>query len=319
MDEQHGMDMINPKALRAVRKRREMTQEDLASALKCSKDTVSRWERGTPTRVRLRYRKALCDTLRVNWEKLTTLPEQPEGSLYRFLMAKMPISKRFRTSVLLAAKRYGVPPHYVLDLAPLLFVIVAERSLLARRRQLNAIHAVFDDAEQKLRDNCGHLGEIITARSIGAENQLDEEKKSLKNSDVFGRDIAYEIWNEGDEGPFVHFVRELMKGLPEGAISDIDTFDGDMIDDYTIADDTLADCLGLQNELERESSLIDYVRCGMIDLNECVRIRRESNEEGYRRWLSDELERADQEQQSLLELVGFDEDKADIPGPEVQQ
>lgn len=313
------IDMINPKALQAARKRRGMTQEDLAKALRCSKDTVSRWERGASRRVRTRLQKALCNTLRVKWVKLTTPPEQHEGSLYRSLVAKVPISRRFRTSVLLAAKRYGVPPHYVLDIAPLLFVIVAERSLLERRKQLDAVNDVFKEAKQKLRGNCDHLGEIIAARSIGAENQLDEEKKSLDNSDVFGRDITYEFWNEGNEGPFIHFVRGLVKELPEGAVSGIDSLDGDMIDDYTIAADTLADCMGLPNELEQESSLIDYVRRGTIDLNECMRIRRERNEDGYRQWLADELERADQELQSLPELFGFDEDKADTPESEAQQ
>ena len=319
MSDQPGNDMINPNSLRAARKRREMTQEDLAYALKCSKDTVSRWERGTSKRVRPRYRDTLCDTLRVKWEKLTTPPEQHEGSLYRSLMAKVPISRKFRTSVLLAAKRYGVPPHYVLDIAPLLFVIVAERSLLARRRQLDAVYDVFDEAELKLRGNCAHLGGIIAACGIGAEDQLHEEEKSLENRDVFGRDITYKCWDEGDEGPFIHFVNELVKGLPEGAVSGIDSLDGDMIDDYTIAADTLADCMGLPNELEQESSLIGYVRCGTIDLNECMRIRRERDEDGYRQWLSDELERADQEQQSLPELFGFDEDKADTPESEAQQ
>ena len=58
--------VINPKALRTARKRRNMTQEKLAEAVKCTKDTVSRWERGTSRKVRSRLRDPLCTALGVN-------------------------------------------------------------------------------------------------------------------------------------------------------------------------------------------------------------------------------------------------------------
>ncbi len=74
---------IHPEALRVTRKRKNMTQEKLAEALKCSKDTVSRWERGTTLQVRPRLRDALCVVLRVKWEKLSEPPDETEDPWVR--------------------------------------------------------------------------------------------------------------------------------------------------------------------------------------------------------------------------------------------
>ena len=74
---------INPKALKAIRKQRRMTQQQLADAIRakfkgCTKDTVSRWERGKSLRVRGHLREGLCDVLRVEWEQLTEPPNQSQ-------------------------------------------------------------------------------------------------------------------------------------------------------------------------------------------------------------------------------------------------
>ena len=131
------------------------------------------------------------------------------------------------------AERFNVRPREVVDLAPLLFLIVAERSLLERERRLQKIYATLQEADEKLLANAAHLGNIITARSTSADDQLDEEEDSLRKRDVFGRTIKYEFWIEGDEGPFVHFIRDLTKDLPKGAVTSVDSFDGDIIERVT--------------------------------------------------------------------------------------
>ncbi len=45
-------DKLNRETLKAIRGRRGLTQQQLADAIKCTKDTVSRWERGISSRVR---------------------------------------------------------------------------------------------------------------------------------------------------------------------------------------------------------------------------------------------------------------------------
>ena len=302
---QNLTDAINPQALKAARKRRGMSQQQLADAVHaiakgCTKDTVSRWERGKTLSVRSYLRKPLCDVLRVKWEKLTEPTDQPED-IAGDAKSKVSIGKSVRTSLQLVAERYDVRPRDVLELAPLLFLIVAERSLLERKQRLQVIYAALQEADEKLLNNCAHLGGIVVARSVSAEDQLQEEEESLSKRDVFGRTIKYEDWAEGDEGPFVHFVRELAKDLAKDAVTSIDSFDGDMIESYQIAGDTLRECTGISEDEEQGQSLLRYIRCGVIDFAECLRIKRSGDEADYRQWLSDELARAEEESHRLLE------------------
>ena len=284
---------IHPKALYVARKRKNMTQEKLAEALKCSKDTVSRWERGATLQVRPRLRDALCIVLRVKWEKLSEPPDETEDPWVR--TKQISVSMDLRNSLQLVAERYGVRLQNVLEIAPLLFVIVAERSLMWRQKRLKEISAVWNEAEGALLNRSGHLGGVIAARSVSAEEQLQEEEKSLERRDVFGRDIDYLQWTEDNEGPFLHYVRELMKGLPEGAVTDIESFNGDTIGAFDIASDTLEKCTGLSRNNEEDRPVIGHIRLGFIDLGECMRVRRDRDESGYRQWLSDELERIKEE------------------------
>lgn len=54
-------------------------------------------------------------------------------------------------------------------------------------------------------------------------------------------------------------------------------------------------CTGLSRENKMDRSVIGHIRLGFIDLGECIRVRRDREESGYRQWLSDELERIRQE------------------------
>ncbi|MCY3821587.1 MAG: hypothetical protein OXH52_19910 [Gammaproteobacteria bacterium] len=157
------------------------------------------------------------------------------------------------------------------------------------------------EVEKKLLDNCAHLGGIVAARSISSEEQLGEEEESLNKRDVFGRTIKYEYWREGDEGPFVHFIRELAKDLPKDAVTFIGSTDGDMIGSYHIADDTLRAVTGISEEEELGKRLFDCIRYGEIDFAECLRVKRNGNEESYRQWLSEELSRAQEETRRRLQ------------------
>ena len=255
--------------------------------------TVSRWERGSTRHIRPRLRDALCIALRVEWKELSEPPGKPKDSWVR--TKQISVDMDVRNSLQLVAERYGVRMQQVLELAPLLFVLVAERSLIWRRKRLKEIAEVWSKADDALKNKCGHLGGIVTARDFSAEEQFAEEEKSLGRRDVFGRSIEYEFWQEGDEGPFLHFVHKLMKDLPEGAVSYIESSDGDTIDAYEVASDTLEKCTGLSIDSEEDRPVIGHIRFGFIDLGECMRVRRDRDESGYRQWLSDELERIKQE------------------------
>ena len=78
-------------------------------------------------------------------------------------------------------------------------------------------------------------------------------------------------------------------------MTSIGSFDGDMIEGYQIADDTLRECTGISEDDEHDQNLLYYIRYGVIDFAECLRIKRDRDEADYRQWLSDELTRAEEE------------------------
>ena len=288
-------DTINPLALKAVRGKLGMTQQQLADAIHdvakgCTKDTVSRWERGKSQHVRSHLRKALCTVLQVKWEELTKPNYQPEN-IGSDAKTKVSIGKRVGTSLQLVAERYNVRTRDVLNLAPLLFLIVAERSLLERERRLKEIDAVLEEAEKKLLENRAHLDCNI---SDTVYDELQEEEDSLSKRDVFGRTI------NDNEGPFAHFIRHLTKDLPKDAVTYIDSFGSNMIEHYQIADDTLRKRTGIIEDEEQGQNLLHHIRSGSINFTECCRVKRDQDETGYRQWLSDELARAEQESKRRL-------------------
>ena len=305
-------DAINPLTLKTARKRRGLTQGQLARDIKCSKDTVSRWERGKSRRVRSHLRKPLCDALQVTWKRLTEPTIEQRQHLTGDVTTKVPIRKDMRASLQLVAVRYGVSPTEVVNLAPLLFLIVAERSLLTRERRLKEMNAVVEEAEWKLLDNSAHLGGIVCARSISADDILEQEKKSLSKRDVFGRIIEYQYRSGTDEGPFARYVRDLAKDLPKHAVTCIESFGGDMVETYRIAEDTLHEFTGITEDDENGKRLLHYIRCGFIDFAECLRVRHDGPEEAYRQWLSDELVRAESESKRELKALLDDIDVSPV-------
>ena len=283
-------DTINPLALKAARKRHGLSQKQLADAIRCTKDTVSRWERGTSSRVRSHLRQPLCEALHVEWEQLTQSADQASGfptSLNPTV--RVSIAEHARASLQLVAARYAVRPQDVLDIAPLLFVIAAERSLLQRERRLEEVHGAIAHAEGELREHFPHLGAGVAARDGNGEDPLWEEEAALEHRDVFGN-------QNYSEGPFVHFLRGLAKDLPKDAVVSIDaTLGGSTIGRYRIADDTLQEITGLSDKDARGEKLLDHIRSGLISLTECLRVKRDSDKGQYRQWLFEELSRADAE------------------------
>lgn len=301
-------EMINPQALKAFRKKSHMTQQQLADAIRakskgCTKDTVSRWERGKSRHVRKHLRNGLCDVLRVEWEQLTEPPGQPE---YTAGEVRIAVGRRVKNALQLVAKRYDIHAQDVVNLAPLMFLIIAELSLRERKRQLDKVYKEIDEANEKLNGLCTHL-HGMTARIV-VEEHAEEEENSLNNRDVFGRKINYQYRDEDMVGPFVQFVEDLVKILPKDAVGDIDSFFGDRIDSYRIADDTLQDSTGIVRDNEPSESLLHYIHYGRIDYSKCLRVRRDKDELKYRQWLSDELARCEGEDRQAAENLDLMDD-----------
>lgn len=297
-------DAINPQTLKATRKRHRMTQQQLADAIRCTKDTISRWERGKSKRIRSHLREPLCKVLRIKWEELIE-PTKPKKVLRRNYTTNVSISRKKRTSLQLVAERYNVRPRVVLESAPLLFLIVAELSLLERKRRLENIKKVLEQTRENLRENfrqnyASYNPAIIDVSE--ADNRLEEEEKWLNRRELNATDMHYY-----PKGPFFQFIQELIDKLPKDAVTHIapeDDYDFGFIDDYSIAGDTLRECTGISEDDEKGEILLKYIRESWIDFAECLRVKRKETDENYRKWLITQLT---QIQDTATEIKGFPE------------
>ena len=302
---------IHPEALKAARKRQGMSQEQLADAIGCTKDTISRWERGASGQVRYRLREPLCQTLGVRWEKLTE-PPKPVSGRPGDVRIDQPIGTWANASLHLVAERYNVRPRDVLELAPLLFLIVAERSLLERERRLDDFRTKLHEADETLDGEGAHLRALVGAPTIAFGDRLVQEERSISERDIFGRLIEYPYWNTDYEGPFVRFVRGLTEDLPHDAVDDIQSDAGNTIDWYRIADDTLRECTGISDDDPEDvekwgERILHHIHCGTIDLTECLRVKRNRDQAGYRQWLLEGLAESEERDRIALQaLLGQD-------------
>ena len=67
-------DTINPDALKKARKKLGLTQDQLAQKSGCSKEQISRWERGKSLEIRASSRDRLTRALSVGWDELARPP-----------------------------------------------------------------------------------------------------------------------------------------------------------------------------------------------------------------------------------------------------
>ena len=298
-------DRIDPEALRAARERRGLTQSQLAEAIGCGKDTVSRWERGYSRRIQPRHRETLCAALGVDWAALAE--ESEPDDIPGFVRIDAPVAMRVRTAFELVAERYDIDVDEVLATAPLLFLVVAERSLAARRRRLEVARAAVDGAARELAEASPHLEGAAGALAAAFEEAYRAEEESLSENDIYGRRARPGGNRRDDEGPFVRFVRELATDLPEGAVDRLDSFRGDSIDFYRIAEDTLLERTGLSPGGPVGYRALSHIEAGGIDFSECLRIKREQDEAGYLEWLSNAAARAEEEQEKRFARISAGE------------
>ncbi len=282
---------INPEALKKARKARGLTQMELAEKCKCSKETVSRWERGEIDNVRTRSRKELTKALGVEWEELTRAPvQEDEGEPFSTKVTlNVRIGGKARNALTLVCLRYGLNVADVIELAPLLFLVIAEKSLVHRRAKLQEIlerHGLDDDED---RAAAPHLKTEFVRGAI-VEIALVSEEESISKRDIFGKHIELEnYYGEDGEGlnPFLNHLRYFMEGIPDNLVTLSSWWDEIS---YTIAEETLREVSGLEGKVDREKNTLALILNGNIDLREVLTSKKNLSPEDYQNWLQKQVD-----------------------------
>ena len=139
-----------------------------------------------------------------------TVPDVQVGALIR---------SRYRLAYGLVKDRYGVSNAALIEMAPLLFTLLAERSLVCRREQVKRIAAAVAELEAQ-QDVAGRLAYGLA--SSRAEEIAAGERRSIEAHDVFGRIVPERSRDaDGDleiSNPFADYLAHLAEGIDPGTV-----------------------------------------------------------------------------------------------------
>lgn len=204
--------------LQLLRKQRGLSQRKLARKAGLSEQSIYRWEHeGGIKLIRDKNLIKIADAFDCDPEVLTggkPLPSDaspthaaPEETAYQL---NVRVDAAVRNAFELVARRYRISVPKIAQLAPLLFVVVAEASLKRRRQELDELRAA--------RDRLEHSGLAIMTQDL--DERIEAERESIEDDDIFGRK------REGDS-PFEAFLRGLTADDNEITIRTLDSISTD--------------------------------------------------------------------------------------------
>ena len=132
---------INPEKLIMLRKRNRLTAEALAQLAGVGRATITRIENGRTAAHTATTINRLCKVLGCKAEDLALPPEKTDPAKLFSSRQSTPfdMSAACQNALSLVALRYGEKPETILELAPLMFDLIARESLIERRDTLAAL------------------------------------------------------------------------------------------------------------------------------------------------------------------------------------
>lgn len=210
------MPEINPKALRALREKQNLTLDELANKSKVDRGTISKIETGKRTNPRPSTLRKLAEALGVEPGELTgsDINETERSPLSPKSQMNIRMANDARNALHLTAARYAVKPNHILHLAPLLFRWAAEMSLQWRRKRLAELETQLDALSNIVTPK--HLSCVVIDNWRGDE-VLADEKRSIDSHDLFGvllkDDSLSANYEESEQNPMAQFLKSIAASL----------------------------------------------------------------------------------------------------------
>lgn len=299
--------ILHPEALKAARIKKGWTQKQLSEKSRCSAEQISRWERGKSKSVRLNSRDKLIKALGVSWEELTRVPAatgDEEFKLFPTIQLNIRVHPRMRTALILASHRYHVRPADIIELAPLLFLITAEKSLTARQDNVSDFLEQFEQALDNGRKTMSHIAPAFQYRQ-DLEEALSREQQSINRREVFSKvdlsDLGLYAGNDLEEpDPYVSYLEHLIEDLPDGLVEDISP-SFSRAPDYRIAGKTLKEVTGIAGGTDNERELLKLITNGDINLSELIKEKQKLSKDEYEDWLAEKYTEAKAKEKAALD------------------
>ena len=228
---------INPECLTELRKRKNLSRRELAEKSGISARQIVRLETSDAlTPVRPTTLKKLAGALGVDGEMLTGslkhLDPEPEYHSQDIQLSNK-ISSQVRLAYDLVKLRYGASQKDIINLAPLLFVLLAEGSLAWRRQYLQEVEETMERLKA-FGEERKHL--YFTYQQANLELGLEAEAESIEAGDLRGdtlrnRDddnLMFDVEALYEVAPFADYLIKLSEDL---GISGIVDFGSGVTDD----------------------------------------------------------------------------------------
>lgn len=205
---------IIPETLKHWRRKRGFSQQKLAEEAGIDQKTIARIEVGKGGETRGKTLGRIAEALRVKPETLAEAPDADarHDEEFRKIFGAGVFNRKLRLdgevliSYDLVKEHYGVGMQKLINVAPMLFTLLAEMSLSDRRRRLK-------EAEDAINTFNQVRPEHIAWRSW----EGSYEKSSTAQRDLFARSIDWmevdQFYYEEERNPFSDFLTQLAKEL----------------------------------------------------------------------------------------------------------
>jgi transcriptional regulator with XRE-family HTH domain len=265
------MNHIRPSVLKKLLKDKGLSLDELAKRARLNKQTIWRLTAGKVAKARDRTIENIARVLNVDRRVLsgeTRAPElssDGEAAVSKFQL-NVRVSTMARNGLNLVARRYGVEPSQIVELAPFLFCWAAETSLRHRRDRVSEVKRACENArnlEQEIRH-------FPVPNFTYSEEKIAAEHESIGRCDLFGAwfyekadllDPAFRHDFETEtENPFAIFLRNLVAEI--GDVAKFEHWSGDGSPDYRVCLEEAVELVG------GDTNRADEILRGDVALNE---------------------------------------------------
>lgn len=296
------MNRIHPEVLRAERERKGWSLKDLARRSRVDAQSIHRIEKGDQKRNRKKVISDLAKALGVSEGFLTGADSTPQtesksadtDETFSESQLNLRVSDGSRNALALVARRYGVSHAQIVEIAPLLFLWTAEKSLQQRRVRLSEVEQKYEEL-----DRIGGAFPHLHARAftnMNAEETLKAEADSIEARDIFGTQIVdyghlpclRDNYEESEDNPMTMFLKELVGEL--GDVAEFGWWYSDSSPYYSICKEEVLNFVG------GDKKAADRIHSGHAPLHKLPKELRESGKEVQRaewarkqgeQWLND--------------------------------
>lgn len=304
---------INHERLKELLNARRLNQEELAAKIKADIGTVSRWARGETTKLRRSNFNKLRDALNATEADLCGEGPLPDGKEKREASPEGQVSfvvdTACRNALALVARRYGVRQRQIVEIAPLLFSLIAEQSLAERRQELEVFKAAVDDAENEAPPHMKR--ELRFAHDEDDRALIEREEQSIAARDLFARQVGYEEDDPAAGNPLALHLDRLLasSSAPHGVYKGKNRVLWEQGEEprYSVGIEELNEILGGDKEAMR------HVLRGRVALAEMPGEVRKATPEQKAEWVKADLQRSVEDLANLsssLDELSVDEFRA---------